>query len=236
MSPIASLLDDIKSRTKAFVVYRSDDETAIESQFSSHNVSVDHRELPSAVPAPFLVIEADGSFAGAIALSELEGLLEPPIVRPDADDGVSRGYRVLFDVLDETVFTAMERSQLLAVSREIEDRAFRVGTGTLRVAFQSFSTFEPQVELYRALGTRTDLDIHIHGIADWSPPEIPNVTYHSDTDGTLDRYWILAFDGGGDKTQQCSLFSKAQRDGYDGVWTDDPDLVERVLAELAAAQ
>ncbi len=233
MSPITSLLADVKRRTKTFIVYRSDDATAIESQFASHNVSVDHRELPSAVPEPFLVIEDDGAFAGAIALSELEGLLEPPIVRPEADDAVSTGYRVLFDVLDETVFTAMERSQLLAVTREIEDRAFRVGTGTLRVAFQSFSTFEPQVKLYRTLGTRTDLDIHVHGTRDWTPPKIPNVTYHPDTDGTLDRYWVLAFDGGERETHTCALVAQEQDDGYDGFWTDDTEFVEDVLAELS---
>lgn len=227
-----SLLSEIRGREKQFTVYRSGDETDVEVQFATHNVGVTHRELPPGGPYPFLVIEENGEFAGAIGLEDLNWLLEPPIVRPGEHDGVSDGYRVLFDVLDETVFTAMERRQLLAISREIEDRAFRVGSGTLRVGFQTLSTFESQVEVYRQLATRTDLDIHVHGVADWTPPEIAGVTYHGVTDHALERYWVLAFDGGPDETQACGLVGQEQPDGYSGFWTDDAEIVGDIVAEL----
>lgn len=227
-----SLLSDVRSRRKQFIVYRTDAATDIESMFGSHNVEVTIRELPASGVDPFLVLEQNDEFAGAIRLADLEGLLEPPLVRPEEPDDLSEGYQVLFDLLDETVFTAMERSQLLAVTREIEDRAFRVGTGTLRVSFQTLSAFEHQLELYRQLATRADLDIHIHGVRDWTPPAIEGITYHEPTADTVERYWALGFDGGPDETQACGLVAKEQPDGYESFWTDDPEMVDRILESL----
>ncbi len=237
---LESVLTAVTDREKRFVVYH-DDETDVDIQFASHNVSVDSRPLPPNSAEPFLAIEEDGEFAGAIGLDELHGLLEPPIVRPGAREDVSAGYRVLFDLLDETVFTAMGRRELLAVSREIEDRAFRVGTGTLQATFQHLSTFRSQTAVYRQLAAETALDIHVHGVADRDPPEIPGITYHTyPADASarsaepIDRYWTLAFDGGENETQACGLVAREREDGYDGFWTDDADLVDAVVAELEA--
>lgn len=259
-----SLLDSIRHRSRTFRVYRSDNNTDLEEQFASHLVDIDTRSLPPDGPDPFVVIEADGAFAGALSLERFEALLEPPIVRPggygkdrpgaslengnnrprtpldsstNARDDIPDGYRVLFDVLGDTVFTAMERRQLLAVSREIEDRAFRVGTGTLRVGFQTLSTFKSQVEMYRYLATETDLDIHIYGVSDWNPPEIDEITYHPLTDDSstldsLERYWLLAFDGGPTETQACGLLAQERLEGYDGFWTDDATIVRRIEKAL----
>lgn len=225
-----ALLAEVDDRDRQFTVYRSGEATAVEDQFAAHNVSVTRQPIPPAGPDPFLVIEEGEEFAGALGLSELEGLLEPPIVRPGERDDVSAGYRVLFDVLDETVFSAMERRQLLAVSREVEDRAYRVGTGTVHVSFQTLSTFRSQADVYRQLASATELDIHIYGIADWSPPDIAGISYHEYDDDTGGRYWALAFDGGHNDSQACGLVAREQTGRYDGFWTDDSDLVGRIRA------
>jgi hypothetical protein len=230
-----SVLRGVESQNKQFTVYRRGETPDVEARFATHAVDVVHRTLPPGGPAPFLVIQEDDEFAGAISLSELETLLDPPIVRPEERADVSRGYRVLFDVLDEAVFVAMERRQLLAVSREIEERAFRAGSGTLHVGLQTLSKFESQLGVYRRLAAETELDIHIHGILDWTPPEIAGVTYHEDADATLQRYWVLAFDGGADPMHACGLLARERPDGYRGFWTDDPELVGDVLRELETA-
>lgn len=227
-----SLLAELQDQDKEFRVYRAGAETDIDTQFATRSVTVTHESLPPGGPDPFVVIEEDGEFAGAIGVTDLQDLLEPPIVRPGEDDDTPAGYEVLFDVLDETVFTALERRQLLAVSREIEDRAMRVGTGTLRVSFQTLSRFKSQAEVYRQLAAETDLEIHIYGVDDWTPPEIPQITYHGLTESPLERYWILAFDGGPDERQACGLVANERTAGYDGVWTYDADLVEKILTTL----
>lgn len=232
------MLDAILEATahprKQFVVYRGADETDLESWFARHSVDVTHRVLPPGGPAPFLAIREDGKFTGVLPVESVEGLLEPPIVRPGDRSDVSAGYRALFEVLDETTFATMERSELLAVSREIEDRALRVGRGTLRVSFQQLSAFEPQAAIYRYLARETALDIHVHGVEDWTPPAIDGVTYHGDDDSELDQYWTLAFDGGGDDTQACALLAREESDGYRGCWTNDPERVQEILSALRA--
>jgi len=230
-----SLLADIRDRERRFTVYRSGGRTSLEDRLATHNADIASRELPSDGPGPFLVLEKDGEFVGAIGLNEVERFLDPSIVRPGERDGVSEGYRALFDLLDETVFTAMKRRQLLAVSREIEERAYRVGTGTLHVSFQTLSTFESQTAVYRHLAAETELDIHVHGVTDWTPPEIEGITYHGYTGDSIGRYWVLAFAGGGETTQTSGLVAQEHSEGYSGFWTDDAEIVADILSELARA-
>lgn len=235
MTVFDALLEDAHNREKQFVVYGSDDGAGADELLTTRGVSVTYRDLPPDGPEPFLVVRESGEFVGALALDELEALLAPPVVRPGDRDGASEGYRVLFEALRDTVFTALERSELLAVSREIEERALRVGRGTLRVSFQSLSKFASQTGVYRRLAAATDLDIHVYGADDWTPPEIAGVTYHGDVDPGLEQYWVLAFDGGGSDMQACALLARERRDGYQGCWTNDPETVTEILETLAAA-
>lgn len=228
-----SLLERVKRSDKRFTVYGRGDDSDIERQFAAHSVTADWQQLPPAAPEPFVVVEEGGEFVGAIPLDELEWLLTPPVVRPASPTDVAPGYRVLFDVLDETVFTAMNRRQLLAVSREIEDRARRVGNGQLHASFQHLSAFAEQVEWYWTLG-EAGLDIHVYGAPDWEPPAIPGVTFHGYGDDALERFWVVTFDGGTDPTQACGLVGREYDETFDGFWTDDPALVERVQTELVA--
>jgi len=223
-----SLFADIDSQEREFTVYQSGEETEVESQFETHNVAVSQSDLPPEGPEPFLVIEDEKEFAGALPVAELDRLLEPPVVRPGEREDVSKGFGVLFEVLDETVFRSMDRAQLLAVSREIEDRAARVGEGTLRVRFESRSVFEPQTALYRELAAETELDIHVYGIDD---QPLSGVQFHR-REG-FDSYWVLAFDGGPDKQQACALLARRQGTQFEGFWTYDPELVDRIMRPLA---
>jgi len=115
------------------------------------------------------------------------------------------------------------------VTDEIEDRAFRVGSGTLRASFQRLSTFESQLDVYRTLATETDLDIHVYGRDDWEPPAISGISYHRDPDAALVKYWILAFER---DQQACGLVAGETDDGYQGFWTDDQTRLRSALSEL----
>ncbi|WP_336136478.1 DICT sensory domain-containing protein [Natronomonas amylolytica] len=228
-----ALIAEAEASNRQLVVYRRDEGTDLGEWFANHGVEVEYRPLPATGPDPFVVIKEGGEFVGALGVAELTWLTEPPIARPGDREGLSEGYRVLFELLDETVYTAMERRQLLAVSREIEDRVYRTGAGTFHVSFQTLSTFESQLEPYRRLAAETDVDVHIHGLADWSPPAIPGITYHEYSESPLKRYWALAFDGGDGRTQPCGLVAREESDGYSGFWTDDAETVDAILTELA---
>ncbi|MEF8785074.1 MAG: DICT sensory domain-containing protein [Haloarculaceae archaeon] len=226
------LIDDAQHHCKRITLYTDDAEDALTSRFGGSSVTTERKRLPPHGPDPFVTIHDAGQVVGSLSLDDFEELLTPPIVRPGDRKEVSAGYRALFDLLDDTVFDSLDRRQLLGASREIEDRAFRVGHGTLRVSFQSLSIFESQVSVYRHLASETALDVHVYGTADWDPPEIAGITYHRSDAATVEQFWALAFDGGGDQTQACGLVAR-ERDGeYTGFWTYDPEIVSRIAAEL----
>ncbi len=232
---INSLLAELRDREHQFTIYRSNDQPEIEVWLTDHGVAVESRSLPSGGPEPFIEIKTDGEVVGVIGVEAVEGLFEPPIRRPGDRDDISDGYRVLFDVLEKMVVSGMNRRELLAVSREIEDRAYRVGEGTLRVSFQTLSTFRSQTEVYRTLATETDLDIHIYGLDDWTPPAITGITYHTDDAERFEPYWALAYDGGPTDSQACGLVAQEHSNSYTGFWTNDLALVEEIASALAPA-
>ena len=230
-----SLLADARSSDHQFVIHSADPEMAAADWFRNHNVDVIHRPLPSGIPRPFLVVERDGEFVGVLDLEEVERLLEPPIEPPSPREALSEGHQGFFDALSDTVFTSISRRELLAVSREIEDRAHRVGEGTLHVSFQRLSAFQSQRRVYERIAAETSLDIHVHGVDDWTPPRSQGITYHAHQDGRLEPYWVLAFDGGPEAMQASGLVAEERRDeGFTGFWTHDEETVDRIFSSVAS--
>lgn len=232
---LESLIAEFRDDKHEFTVYRSTDQPEIEAWLTNRGVAVDSRPLPAGGPEPFIQIRRGEEFVGVLGVKALEGLLDPPIVRPGERDGSSESYRHLFEVLDKTVYSGMNRRELLTVSREIEDRAFRLGDGTLLVSFQTLSTFRSQTDVYQTLATETDLEIHIYGVGDWNPPEIDGITYHGSNDESVERYWVLAYDGGSDERQACGLVAREHANEYDGFWTNDTDVVEEIVTALRSS-
>lgn len=223
-----SLLARVRETDHRFTVYADDSAVTVDGWFATHSVDVDRRPLPSGVPAPFLAVERDGEFAGVLPLETVEQLPEPPMVRPESHGGLSPAYAALFELLDETVYTSMKPRELTAISREIEERARRVGTGTLHVGFQRLPVFRSELPEYQRLAA-TDLDVHVYGVGEWTPPDIPGVSYHACSDDQLRRHWVLTFDDGG---HTCGLLAREEDDGYTGFWTDDSATVAAIRRRL----
>jgi len=223
---LTELIDTFREQDHQVVVYRGGDRLETEAWLADHGIDVQSRSLPTGGPEPFLEIKTDGEVVGIIGVDAVEALLEPPIRRPGDRSDVSEGYRSLLEILEQTVISGMNHRELLAVSREIEDRAYRVGEGTLWISFQRLSAFSSQTDVYRALDAETELDIHVYGVEDRAPPDISGISYHA-RDGTkFERYWALAYDGGPDRTQACGLLAEERADGYTGFWTNDAVTVD----------
>ena len=133
-------------------------------------------------------------------------------------------------MLDDTVFSSLDRRRLLAASGEIEDRAMRVGRGTLAVGLQRLSGMESQLSIYPDLGGLGSLDVHVFGAADWKPSEMPGLQVHATDDPDIAERWFLAYDGGGDPDQQAALLAHEldTDNAYDGFWTYESDIVARI--------
>ena len=228
-------LDDffgvVEHRRKTLTVYSAAGDEGLIDQFATRNATVSHRPLPEG-SSGFVVVCEDGEFVGSIATEGLTRLLSPPLVRPWDETLISEGYRALFEALDETLFASFDRRQLLFTTREIEERAWRVGHGTLSVCFQRSSAMDAQVPVYERFADETDLDIHVYVSDDWSPPEIEGVTAHAEAADEIGTFWLLAFDGGGNDDQACTLLAEERPEGFYGFWSYDPELVTELLAYL----
>lgn len=218
-------------------VYSPGPATDVVERLAAHRIDVSQRTLPAPVGDAFAVVRKNGTFDGVLPLDAVRTFLS---ASPD-DRGVGEGpesdpdRQRLRSSLANTLFSSLTRSQLLATSREFEDRAYRLGAGTLRVSFQSLSTFRTQHDRYETLAGDTDLEIHVYGQADRDPPEIPGVTVHSLGRDCLADVWLLAFDAAGDEYNKCALVAEETDPGqYRGFWTYDPTLVDEILAAVAA--
>ncbi|TYL40616.1 sensor protein [Natronococcus pandeyae] len=242
-------LDRFDRTERTITIYAPTSHPDIVDQFETRVVSVTHTPLPSvARDEGFLVIRDTSGFVASIGMREVREFLEPPIYRPWDEAFANAEYRVLLEILDDTVWYSLDRRQLLATSREIEDRAWRVGEGTLRVGFQRLSLLQHQLPIYERLAEETNLEIHVYGRTDDSPPNPNGLTIHAvdvgdadDSDGSdtasgeIGEFWFLTFDGGDDEQQACALLAEERDpDEFAGFWSYDPAVVDEIASHVAS--
>lgn len=243
MDALSEAFDRIEAQRKVLGVYAGDESVheALEAQFSTRNVHVEHQPLPSTEDAGFVVIRSiDGEFRGALGIEKLEAILSPEVHPPWVleDDGHTAA---LFDFLDNTLFTAYDRRQMLVAAREIEERAWRTASGSLYTGFQRAEAFAHQADIYDRLARETDLSIRIFIEDDWVESVHESVTLVTDADaehggdggGEIGQFWFVIFDGGGSDLRTCGLLAQEVDPGeYYGFWTYDPALVGELITYL----
>ncbi|WP_254273107.1 DICT sensory domain-containing protein [Haloarcula marina] len=232
---LGTILTAAADDRKRVVVYAPGDEgTDLADALATRNLDVYRREIPALSADAFVVIRDGSGFRGAVSLTDLLAFLAPPIRRPTELDDLDPAYRAIYELLDNTVFVSLDRRQLLATSRELEERAWRLGRGRLHVGFQSSAAFEAQADLYREMANATRIDIHVYVPPEGDTTHLDDapLTVHA-IDGELERYWFILFDDEGTGAQNCALVAEQQSaDRYRGVWTYDPELVEVAFAAI----
>ena len=237
MTSLRDALERIRGPRTTVTTYGPERDVALHEFLGRFDVELSHERLPIPASKSYLTVRRGGEYRGSVPLEAAADVSDPPRDPPwdDALDG--SGYRSLTALLAETGFTSVERRHLLATSREIEDRAWRVGRGALYAGFQSLSAYRSQMAVYRHLAAETALDIRVYGAPDWPPPEVPGVLVYSG-DGVEDElgaFWFVVFDGGGDDEMACALVAEEESDGrYRGAWTYDPETVRDFATYLDA--
>lgn len=231
---LADFIEDVAERRKTLVVYASDESPDVAAHFETRNVGVEQESIVRDGPDGFVVLRNEEGFVGAFSLPELEKLLEPRLYRPWRRDDVSEPWHSLYEILNDTLFASFDRRQLLAATREIENRAWRIGTGTLRVGFQSSEAFADQAEVYRRFAEETDLTVHVY-VADDQEGVFPDGVDPFRAEGTeIGNYWFLSYDAAGDPMNACALIAEERSLGsFHGFWTYDPERVEALSTYLA---
>jgi hypothetical protein len=234
---VRTLLRRFEDSDVAITVYGPPATKTVGERLATQGLDATWRQLPTGHQNAFVVIHRGGGFAETVPLTAMETFLCEPTIgsadsgTPDSDPG----RQLLHSALANTLLSSLTPAQLLATSHEFEDRAYRVGEGTLRVSFQSLSIFRSQRARYQTLASDTDLDIHVYRRDDWEPPAIPGISFHPLTDTALEQVWLLAFDAAGDDQNKCALVAEATEDGpFRGVWTYNPRLVDQIMTAVVA--
>ncbi|WP_135363946.1 DICT sensory domain-containing protein [Halosimplex halophilum] len=192
-----------------------------------------HESLPIPEESGYLVVERDGEYLGAVPAAAFDELRDPSGGAPWDATADASAYRELVGLLSGTAFEMDDRSRLVATAREVEDRAWRTGRGSLYATFQSLSAFRAQVPMYEHLAGTTDLSVTVFGEPDWEPPAIDGVAVHRDETGEVTDFWVVAFDGAGEDDAKSALIAAEERPGtYAGVVTYDPTVVDDLTAYL----
>lgn len=217
--------DTVAAARRTITVYADEPHPELVDHFDDWNVEVRFDRLPEGTPEAFLTVRRGAEFLGSFDATILDRLLEPPasLGRPGALE--TAPLEPLLSLLDGTTFRSFDRRQLLAVSREIEDRAWRFGRGRLHAGFQRQAAFAAQRSVYERLAT-SGLETHVYVAGRWAAEPVEGATIHAEDDDELGRVWFVVF--AGDSDQDCALVAVERDGGYDGFWTYDPERVAAI--------
>lgn len=228
---LPELIAGVEAYEKTLTVFNADADvvTELRDQFADRNVTVTSESTRSGKPGEFVTLSEDGHVLTATGIADLRSAL--------ADDetviGLSESpYRPILEYLDETMFTSWSTDQMVAASREIEDRAWRIGKGELHAGFQYLSTLRGELPVYERLGSK-QLDVHAYAAPDEDPPRHLGFTLHIERAEEIEQSWFVVFDGNGDDANKCALLAEERepRQFY-GFWTYDPDTVDWIVDYL----
>lgn len=230
---LAAFLDDLAAERRTVTVYAADPPSDLAGWLSDWHVDVRFDRLPPGTGDGFVTVRQGERFLGSVPLDTVATLYEPPAGAVDTDPSDHGALGPLLDLLDDTLFRSFERRQLLAATREIEDRAWRSGRGELHAGFQRPAALAAQRRNYRRLA-ESDLDVHVYFDGQWPAPPIPGVTAHAESGGELGRFWFVVFQPDpADRVRACALLARERRMGdFDGFWTYDSGRVASLVAHL----
>lgn len=235
MNRLGDAVEDVERRRKRLEVYTDDTEIAAElgRQFATRNVDVEHRAVPRATDPGFVVLRSGtGDFRGALGLEQFEAILSPEIHPPWELTASDTDTADLFDFLANTLFSSYDRRQMLAATREIEERAWRVGAGRLYTGFQREQAVTTQQQVYEGLASHDNLAVTVFVRDDWRD-RVEDVTVVSGTNGEVGGFWFVVFDGDDRDLQKCALLAQERRPGlFYGFWTYDPAVVDDLVGYL----
>ncbi|WP_254822363.1 DICT sensory domain-containing protein [Haloglomus halophilum] len=236
---LTELISGVEDHEKRLTVFNTDEETveAVREQFRDRNLTVVGDRSESGRPGSFVVLsseraEGEDEFVTATSVDDV---LSAP--RGEGAELDSEVRHPILDHLDETMFTSYDTRQMVAASREIEDRAWRLGEGSLHAGFQQLSILSDQMEVYTRLASREDLDVHAYACPDTEVPEHDtDLTIHVERSDEIAKSWFVVYDGNGVDVNKCALLAEERESrAFYGFWTYDPDTVDWLIEYLEGA-
>ncbi|WP_222920345.1 DICT sensory domain-containing protein [Natrinema sp. SYSU A 869] len=229
-------METVDQRRKTLEIHTDEESVVAEfrQQFDTRNVDVTHRPLGAIDETGFVIVrDSDGEFQGALGIDQFEAVLSPEIHPPWELAETELDSEDLFSFLENTLFSSYDRRQMVATSREIEERAWRVGTGQLYTGFQRPAALRDQTDVYERFGEHDSITVTVFLDGEYEGPLTDVVTVITDTGGELGAFWLVVYDGGGSEKHRCAVVAEERDPGqYYGFWTYDPAIVGDLIAYL----
>ena len=229
---LRGLIADIEARTMTLTAVNTPESIVedLRDQYEDRHLTVESRSLPEE-PEQFAILSREDAFVTAVSLDDI---YQPPDAEPATETGVARSP--ILDHLDETLFTSYSIEEMFMASREIEDRAWRNGSGELHAGFQTLEVLGGQTDAYNQLGEHTSLSVHTYAAPVSDSPVVPDhdhLTLHIEHEEEIQKTWFVAYDGDGVDENMCALLAEERGDReFYGFWTYDPKTVEYLIGYL----
>jgi DICT domain-containing protein len=228
---LSELIAGVEAHEKVLTVFNADEDVveALRDRFADRNLSVEAASA-EAGPDGYAVLSEDGQFLAAIGVTDV-----PTEAEEQSVGFADATYRPVLDQLDETMFTSFATRKMVAASREIEDRAWRIGRGSLHAGFQMKSVLADELGVYNRLAERDGLSVHAYAYPDGEGDldASSELTVHLDDSDEIRDSWFVAYDGGGVDENKCALVAEEREPRrFYGFWTYDADTVDYVVRHL----
>lgn len=243
---LADIISDIESREKTLTVLNRDEPEPIvrmlKRMVDAPDVTVrDADPNPdTGVPGNIVIAEDDGE--DQLAISTIEDIGNS-VLMVNSDLYVT-GTRSIDEVetpdvlvgLDETTFTVSGKQKMLLIelSRHVEALAYRAGDSTLHSGFQQISRIEDErgtKAVYERLA-EADIDVHVYGDAGSNSSLPSGLTVHTDSGAELKKSWFVVNTDCPEELKGALLATEVGPNEWTGIWSFDPDVVDRVATYL----
>jgi DICT domain-containing protein len=235
---LSEFIDYVTSKQKTLVVFNpASDSTLVDdlrSYFATQNVTVRGKQTVSGDPDGVAVLRLDGEILASVPTAHLTELLDGGGLRETGVGIDDTDYHEILQHLKETTFTSSNKAEMVTISHEIEDRAFRLGGGQLLVGFQRPTKLMKEADRYGRLAAQP-FDVHTFAIPG-EPVEIDEVTHHAEAGAEIEDSWFVVFDGDGNDSYKTALLATEQAPNqFDGFWSDDPEIVDSIGSYIEKA-
>ncbi|MGM0397988.1 MAG: DICT sensory domain-containing protein [Halobacteriota archaeon] len=208
--------------------------------FDSNTVDVSHLEVPDADQETLFLFHDEEVIASSPTRELIDAIAEvDTMIRTGSVESLeSFALPSVLGELDEVPFAAAgpDDSSLkllfTTISRHIEARAVEVGDGQLRAGFQRLSRFQLAEEdhtrvVYEHLAD-TDVDVHVYGRPDWTPPASLGTTMHGGYTEDFLRNWFVVYRSADEAVSAAFLAHDHGTGAWRGHWTFQDDRVGQI--------
>lgn len=200
----------------------------VREYFERFGVEIVHAEVEEG-PVDFAVLHQGNEFLAAAPVAALGTAVDVETLDIQSESRDHQLGQVLLAHVDTSAFAARDvwRRFLIRMSRHIELRALRSGSGVLHVGFQTLSRFYDEYGTRRVYSEIADagVEVHLYGVPDLdSISDIDDsLNVHAEDDDEIARTWFLVHDDG----DAATLVAEEQDSGsYRGFWSFDPSVAE----------